>query len=78
MIKRYVVAELGEDGGILALWGPFDTDEQATAWEGMPTGGHDASYYSVHAVYEAPKWETVSTQKDEQIDPLDYTPDIDR
>lgn len=60
-----VLDQYGDNSGIVAVYGPFDTKAQADAWPGVP-GGPQGSY-RVHEMYEPPEWftdEEISTEDD--------------
>lgn len=53
----YVVVELDGDNDIAAIWGPFDLEEEAAAWQGMPNKHADHTY-KTKSLHQAPEWQT--------------------
>lgn len=56
-LLSYVVVEL-DDTDIVAIWGPFPTIEEASAWDGIPNTGN--THYSVKILRSAPRWSEVA------------------
>jgi len=53
--KQYVVLEV--DGDLVrAVWGPFDEEDDARQWNGVP-GKDPQTTYHVAAMFAAPEWQ---------------------
>lgn len=52
--KQYVVVETDSDGDIVAVWGPFSTEDAAMNWDGIPSGPKGG--YATYPLHDAPEW----------------------
>jgi hypothetical protein len=50
---RWIVVQLNDVGGVVAIWGPFPSEEEADNWEGIP--GTSMSMHK-HPMRSAPQW----------------------
>lgn len=55
LLKKYVTVQMDADGDVVAVWGPFETSEEAADWP-APNGTDPNSSFDVHGLFAAPEW----------------------
>lgn len=50
---KHVVVQADDEDNIIAVWGPFPSEDEAVKGQGIP--GREGSYRT-HAMHSAPQW----------------------
>lgn len=54
--KAFVIVEsYSDNSGVVAVWGPFEDEESAKGWPGLPVNNHDTKFMTM-PMHEAPEW----------------------
>lgn len=54
--KAYVIVEsYSDNSGVVAVWGPFEDEESAKGWPGLPSKDGDTKFTTM-TMHEAPEW----------------------